>query len=216
MTDFKVAHEILEICQRLHSRNMLAAADGNISYRVSDQQILITPTGLNKAFMKPSDVAVITLDNQILSGKPSSERLMHLEVYRQCPQAKSVVHAHPPAAVAWSVAYPDLKELPSECLSEVILAVGRIPIVQYARPSTQEMGDHLRPFLPDCRVMVLARHGALSWGESLHEAYNGMERLEHSAQILMYACTLGGLTSLPAQELDALRSMRAKLGAKTL
>ncbi len=214
--EFQNAREILEICARLHSRNMLAAADGNVSVRVSDQRILITPSGINKAFAKPSDVATIALDGKVLTGNPSSERLMHLEVYRACPQARAVVHAHPPAAIAWSIAYPDLRELPSQCLSEVILAVGRIPIIPYARPTTQDMGTQLRPFLPDCRVMILSRHGALSWGETLQEAYDGMERVEHSAQILLHAYTLGGLTSLPATEVDELRRLRSSLGERTL
>lgn len=216
MVKLNISREIIEACKFLHDRNMLAAADGNLSYRVSDHEILMTPSGVNKAFLKPADLAVVTLDNKILSGKPSSERLMHLEVYRQCSQARCVIHAHPPTAVAWTVAYPDLRELPSECLAEVILAAGRIPIVPYARPSTQQMGDNLRPFLPACRIMILARHGAMAWGESLEEAYNGMERLEHSAQILQSAYLLGGLTSLPAQEIDALRAMRKQIGDKTL
>ncbi len=216
MIEHGIGQKLVEICQRLHSKNMLAAADGNVSYRVSDEQIYITPTGINKAFMKLSDIATINIENRILSGRPSSERLMHLEVYRQCPQARCVVHAHPPHAIAWSVAHPELKELPSDCLSEVILAVGKIPIVPYARPSTQEMGDNMTPFLPQFRVMILARHGALSWGEDPNEAYNGMERLEHSAQILQIAHTLGGLTALPQNELEALRAMRLKLGEKNL
>jgi L-fuculose-phosphate aldolase len=214
--EHNVAQKIVEVCQRLHAKNMLAAADGNVSYRVGDEQIYITPTGINKAFMKLSDIAVINIDNRVLSGKPSGERLMHLEVFRQCPKARCVVHAHPPHAIAWSVAHPNLSELPAESLSEVILAVGKIPIVAYARPGTQDMGENLTPFLPQYRTMILARHGALSWGESINEAYNGMERLEHSAQILQIAHTLGGLTNLPYQEVQALREMRAKIGERTL
>lgn len=216
MADLTATKKIIEVCQRLSAKDMLASADGNVSYRVSNQEILITPTGLNKALIKPRDIAVVTIDNKILSGKPSSERLMHLEVYRSCPKARCVVHAHPPTAIAWSVASPDLKELPSESLSEVILAVGRIPIVPYARPGTQAMGDLLRPFLPECRLMILARHGALAWGEDLDEAYNGMERLEHSAKILRDAVALGGLTFLPREEIDVLREMRRNLGDRIL
>ncbi|NUM89126.1 MAG: class II aldolase/adducin family protein, partial [Bdellovibrionales bacterium] len=156
--------EIVEVCRRLHRRNMLAAADGNVSYRLGDGEILFTPTGVNKGFLQEKDLAVVTLDNVVKEGNPSGERLMHLEVYRRCPGARAVVHAHPLTAVAWSVARPDWRELPSECLSEIILAVGRIPFVPYARPGTRGMGDALAPFLPDCRVMVLSRHGALSWG----------------------------------------------------
>ena len=195
---------------------MLASADGNISFRLSDQEILITPTGKNKASIRTEDIAVITLDNQILTGKPSSERLMHLEIYRRCPQAKAVVHAHPPTATAWSIAFPQHKELPAECISELILAVGSIPIVPYARPGTAAMGEVLRPFLPKSRVMILARHGALSWGEDLSEAYNGMERLEHSALVLKTAIDLKGLTFLPKKEVTALRELRKTLGDRTL
>lgn len=216
MADYSIVQKIVEICQRLHGKNMLAAADGNVSYRVSDDEIYITPTGINKGFMKVTDMAVIDIRNRVLSGKPSSERLMHLEVYKRCPTARSVVHAHPPHAIAWSVAFPELQELPSRCLSEIVLAVGKIPIVPYARPGTESMGHNLQPFLPKYRVMILARHGALSWGEDLNEAYNGMERLEHSAQILQIAQSLGGLTELPDSEFQVLREMREKMGDKTL
>lgn len=216
MIEHNIAQKIVDICQRLHGKNMLAAADGNVSYRVSDEQIYITPTGINKAFMKISDIATIDIRNRVLSGKPSGERLMHLEVYKQCPKAKCVVHAHPPHAIAWSVARPELRELPSDCLSEVILAVGKIPIVNYARPGTEDMGENLRPFLPQYRTMILSRHGAISWGETLNEAYNGMERLEHSAQILQIAHTLGTLTTLPEREIAALKEMRTKIGDRTL
>lgn len=207
---------IVRYCQMLHKKNMLAAADGNLSYRINDAFILITPTGVPKAFIKPEDIAVIDLANNILEGKPSGERLMHLEVYRKCPLAKAVVHAHPPTAIAWSVACPDLEELPSESLSEVILAAGKIPFVPYARPGGISMGTNLHPFLPQCRAMILSRHGALTWGESLLEAYVGMERLEHSAEILYKAKTLGQLTTLPADEVTALKDMRRQMGEKLL
>ena len=203
---------IIEICKRLHARNMLSAADGNITYRVSDSEILITPSGIAKAFMKLSDMAVITLDNKILEGSPSTERLMHLEVFKNCPKAVAVVHAHPVTAIAWSIAKPNLQKLPSECLSEVILATGDIPFVDYARPGTQAMGDVLKKYLPHHRAMILRRHGAITWGESIEEAYRGMERIENSAQILMTAENLGGLTPLPDDEIKYLYELRKKIG----
>lgn len=204
--------QILDICKRLHSRNMLSAADGNISLRVEPNIILFTPSGIAKAFMKPTDMAAVTLSNEIIFGNPSSERLMHLEVFRQCPEAKAVVHAHPTTAIAWSIAKPELKKLPSDCLSEVILATGDIPFADYARPGTQAMGDVLKPFLPKHRAMILKRHGALTWGLDLEEAYRGMERIENSAQILAQAQTLGGLNPLPPEEVAYLYELRKKIG----
>ena len=211
-----VKEAIVRYCNLLHKKNMLAAADGNVSYRISDGEILITPSGVPKAFIEADDIAVIDLANNIIKGRPSGERQMHLEVYRKCPQARAVVHAHPPSAIAWSVAYPAMEELPSECLSEVILAAGRIPIVPYARPGGMEMGTNLHAYLPDCRAMILSRHGAICWGESLREAYCGMERIEHSADILLRAKSLGQLTSLPEEEVAALREMRKKMGDRLL
>lgn len=215
-TSREICLEILKIGRRLHSRGWLAAADGNISYRMSDENILITPTGVHKGFLKENQVCRMTIDNQILSGTPSGERLMHLAVFQNVKLAKAVVHAHPPVATAWTIARPDLKELPADCLSEVILAAGRIPFVPYARPGTQQMGDHLVPFLPDCRLLILSRHGALAWGETLEEAYNGIERLEHAAVTLAHAVALGGLTSLPESEVKNLQAMRAKMDGRTL
>jgi L-fuculose-phosphate aldolase len=207
---------IVTIAQRLYQRNMLAAADGNISMRVAENKVLVTPSGVAKAFMDPQRMALITLNNEVLVGAASSERLMHLEVYRQCPEAMSVVHAHPPTAIAWSVAHPELGKLPAESLSEVILACGDIPFVPYARPGTLSMGANLRSFLPQYRALILSRHGALAWGQSLDEAWRGMERIEHSAEILWRAQQLGGLTSLPAEEVEALREMRKGLGPQLL
>lgn len=207
--------QIIEVCRRLHGRNMLAAGDGNVSVRVQEG-ILITPSGKPKAFTRPEDIAAVTIENEVLHGQPSSERLMHLKVYQQCSEAVSVVHAHPPTAIAWSVAYPDLKELPNTCLSEVILATGHIPVVPYARPGTGQMGAVLELCLPDYRVMILSRHGGLSWGESLEEAFMGMERLEHSAEILYKAAQLNELTHLPQEEVQALQEIRKQIGNRTL
>ncbi len=200
---------ILDVCHRLHVRGWLAACDGNISVR-DGNRVLITPSARHKGFIKTSDLAEVTVDNKILRGTPSSERLMHLAIYKACPKAIAIVHAHPPISIAWSIAHPQLRELPSRCISEVILAVGAIPIVPYARPGTEDMGSVMLPYLPKYRAMILSRHGAVAWGETLEEAYMGIERLEHSAQILMHAQTMGGLTELPENEVRYLEGLRAK------
>lgn len=211
-----LANKIIKVCKRLYKKNLLAAADGNISCRVG-HRILITPSGVHKGFLKKEQLAVLDLESgEALLGTPSSEKLMHLEVYKKCDKAKAVIHAHPPTAVAWSIARPRLQELPSESLSEVILAVGHIPFVPYARPGTLQMAEVLAPYLPDRRTMILSRHGALCWGESLEEAFNGMERIESSAHMLFLAEQLGGITNLPDEEVANLKELRKKLGERSL
>ena len=208
--------EAIEACLSLHRQGLLAAADGNVSVRLEEGRVAITPRGVPKASLQRQDFAVLDLDGTILRGNPSSERLMHLAVYRACPDAKAVVHAHPVTAIAWSLANPDAKELPSDALPEVILAAGRIPLVPMATPGTEEMGSNLAPFLPAHRLMILARHGGLAWGGSVREAAGGIERLEHVAKILLAAETFGGAKPLADADLAALRALRAKLGPRLI
>ena len=208
--------DLLDACRRLHAGGLLAASDGNLSVRLPNGLIAMTPRGVPKAKVKLEDLAHLELDGTILSGRPSSERAMHLAIYRAVPQAKAIVHAHPPTAIAWSLARPELQELPSEGLPEVILAAGRIPIVPMVLPGTEEMGTSLLPFLPAHRLLILARHGGLCWGEHMDEAAGGMERLEQVAVILWKAEALGGAKPLSPEELQELRSLRAKLGPRII
>ncbi len=210
------ASTLIHYAQRAYTKNLLAAADGNLSYRSSETEILITPSGVSKADLKAEDLASVSLDNQILQGRPSSERLMHLAIYNAVPQAKAVVHAHPVTAIALSLARPHWTELPTDSLPEVIIAAGKIPIAPYARPGTKTMGEVLLPLLPECRLIILARHGAVCWGESVAEAYQGIERLEQICQILKLTEDLGGATPLPAEEILALKTLRKTVAPRII
>ena len=209
-------NDMLAAARRLHDRGLLAAGDGNLSLRLDDGRIAMTPSGVPKATLNREDLAYLALDGTILSGRPSSERAMHLAIYRAVPEARAVVHAHPPTAIAWTLARPELKELPSDSLPEVILAAGRIPVVPMAMPGTEAMGTTLLPYLPGHRLMILARHGGLCWGESIQEAAGGLERLEQVADILWKAEALGGAVPLPDSEREELRALRVKIGSRII
>jgi L-fuculose-phosphate aldolase len=213
---YVLVQSLLDACRRMHAAGLLAASDGNLSLRLPDGRIVMTPSGVPKAQVKAGDLAYLSASGAILSGRPSSERAMHLAVYRAVPEAKAIVHAHPPTAIAWSLARPELQELPSDGLPEVILAAGRIPIVPMALPGTEAMGANILPFLPAHRLLILARHGGLCWGAHLEEAVGGMERLEQVATILWKAETLGGAKPMAPADLQELRALRAKLGPKII
>ena len=212
----QIKQNIINTAVLLHHKNMLAACDGNISYRYDDNTILITASGMPKFLLTEDDIAVIDINGKVIEGKPSSEMLMHLEVYKMRPDARAVIHAHPPTAVAYSIAHPDAEEIPNKSFSELILAVGRLPIVPFQMPGSLEMGTALKPFIQNSKVMVLARHGALSFGDDLTEAYNGMERLEHSCEILLKAKSFGAVTELDEKTIAALYTLRKQIGDKTL
>ena len=101
--------QIVHISRRLHKLGCLAACDGNISLRVAEDSILITPSARPKAFITANEIVQIDLKGYSQNGLPSSEKKMHLSVYHKAPQAKAVIHAHPPAAIAWSIAHPEFR-----------------------------------------------------------------------------------------------------------
>lgn len=216
MNESDIRNELVRISKYLHNLGYLVAADGNLSYRITDRRILITASKCNKSFMTMDDFAVVDIDNKVIEGSPSSELLLHTKVYQKCKEAKCVIHAHPPVAIAWTIAKPDMAELPAETMSEIVMGVGKIPIVPYARPCTEALSNSILPYVPDNKVMILARHGALSWGRTIQEAANGIERIENCAFILAQAQILGGLTYLPDEEVKALHKIRQNRGIGNL
>jgi L-fuculose-phosphate aldolase len=230
MLDHTTIHQkivkLIELGKRLYDKNCVSAFDGNLSVRLEDNLFLVTKSGCMKGFLKPEDFLLMDKDgkkinrpellNSLVVSEPSSESIMHLTVYENQPLAQCVFHAHPPTAVAYSVAFPKEKHFPLKFISELILALGSVPIVEYQRPGSKNMGTALIPFLNEAKVMVLQFHGVLSWGESIEEAYLGVERLEHAAEIFMKAKMMGQVNDLPDEEIKILLDMRKKIGFKTL
>lgn len=205
----KGRHEsLVDLGRRLHARGLIAGSEGNLSCRLPGGQILITPAGRAKAEIGESDLALLDPNGRVLRGNPSTESVMHAELYRACPEAKIVIHAHPPVAVAWSLAHPGASEMPAEYLAESLLAFGRIPIASYALPGSEELAKSILPFLPECRAIILDRHGAVTWGASVEEALILLEQLEQVACILRDAFRMGNPQPLPPDEVKAILAGR--------
>ncbi|MBM4093639.1 MAG: class II aldolase/adducin family protein, partial [Planctomycetes bacterium] len=136
----KIKQDICEIGRRLYQKGFAAANDGNISVRVSDNQVLCTPTMQSKGFLKPDDIATIDMTGKQIAGqKPrSSEALLHLEIYKSRDDVKSVVHCHPPHATAFAVAR---EPIPQCVLPEVEVFLGDVPITKYETPGGQQFAD---------------------------------------------------------------------------
>jgi L-fuculose-phosphate aldolase len=203
--------DIVEVGRRLYARGYTASNDGNISVRLDGGRLLMTPKNVCKGFMEPSMMCITDLDGRKLAGDrdPSSEMLMHLEVYRQRPDAHAVVHAHPPIATGFAVAGIPLDRA---VLAEVVTTLGSVPIAEYATPSTAELPEAVRKYVKAHDGMLLANHGALTLGSDLFSAYYKMETIEHFAKISFVARTLGGERLLSRQEVDRLQGLRGKYG----
>ncbi len=195
-----------EIGRRMWQRGWVAAADGNLSIKVSEDRLLVTPSGVSKGFMTP-DMMVLTdrggmpLDEGS-PWRPSSELQLHLECYAQRPEIRGVCHAHPPCGTAFACAH---RPLDTPILSEMVLTMGEVPCVPYARTGTEQLAEAVSPFVKGHNGVLLANHGAVTWGKDLEKAYAFMETLEHTAAIHLRTALLGGGISLPPEEVAALK-----------
>jgi L-fuculose-phosphate aldolase len=207
-TQEQLKQDIVCICRMLHRKNYLAATDGNVSVRLGDQ-LLITPSGVNKGIMEADQVLTVDLTGSVIAGagKPSSEIQMHLLAYRLRADVNAVVHAHLPYATACTLAGIDLLE---PILPEVVITLGGIPTAPYATPGTIEVPEAIRDYLQEYDAILLARHGAMTVGRDVVDAYNKMEKLEHTARVVLAARLQGPLPPLSAAEVEKLRRIAAE------
>lgn len=207
----KLKQDICDIGRRIYSRQFAAANDGNITVRVSENEFLCTPTLHCKGFLKPDDIALIDITGKQLAGrkKRSSEALLHLEIYKQRDDVKSVVHCHPPHATAFAIAR---EPIPQCILPEVEVFLGDVPITRYETPGGQQFADTIIPFVDKTNVMILANHGTVSYGESVEQAYWWTEILDSYCRMLMLARQLGHVAYLDEGKSRELLDLKAKWG----
>lgn len=196
---------MVEVGRRLYSRGLINGGEGNLSCRIGDR-LLCTPAGVNKGFLDGAQLVVTDLRGKPLGdGRPSSELLLHLACYEARPSCVAVVHAHPPHAVALTLA----KEPLLACMPEAVTALGDVPTVPYATPGTNRVADAARPYLRDADCVLLERHGAVCMGfRGLFEACDAMEMVEGVARIQLLALQRCRPEALSAEERAELSKQR--------
>ena len=199
---------VVRVCRRLWERGLVAGQDGNVSVRLRDGRILVTPAGLSKVDVEPADLVELAPDGTKLAGarEASSEVLMHLRIYARRADVMAVVHAHPPTATGFGVAGEGLM---AAVLPEIIFQTGRVPLLPYATPGTSDLADRFEPYLAEHDAFLLANHGATTCGPSLLLAHQRMESLEHAARILLTARLLGRVNELTVEQVQVLEQARA-------
>ena len=212
-TDQEAKTLLLEAGRRLYERGFVASNDGNMSVLVSAGTLWTTPTGVSKGFMTEDMLVKTDLAGTVLEGtrKPSSELKMHLRVYQENPDLRAAVHAHPPAATSFAIAGLPLDR---PILPEAIVQLGTVPVAPYAEPGTQAVPDSIAPFCRDFGGVLLANHGALTWGYDLTQAYYRMETLEYYAQVTINSVfLLGRANALTGEQVERLTEQRQRLDA---
>ena len=208
-TDYQYRRDIVRFGEMLHSLGFIAATDGNLSVRLDENRILVTPTGMSKGMMTPSDLVVVDMNGRKLKGKRqvTSEIGMHLLIYRMRSDVHGIVHAHPRTATGFAAAGMALNQ-PLVC--EVVIGLGLIPLAPYGTAGTPELAATLEPLIPQYDAILMANHGVVAYGEDLQQAYMKMETVEHFARIALVAHILGHEQPLGNQEIAKLMTARSK------
>lgn len=176
---------IVEVGKRMYQKNHVAANDGNITCKVSDDILWATPTGVSKGFMSESELVKMDINGRIIekgNKLPSSEIKMHLRIYRENSEIRGITHAHPPYSTAFAIAGLPLDR---PIYPEAFVNLGVVPCVHYETPGTDGISDSVAPYCKDYHALLLANHGAVTWGDSLMDAFYRLESMEHYAMILM-------------------------------
>lgn len=187
----------------------MPGTSGNLSVRLDDQRLLVTPTGVSKFLLRSADMVIVDLQGRQLDGyrKVTSELSMHLAVYRHREDVTAVVHSHPPIATAFACVGRGLDEM---LCQEAVMTLGVVPLATYATTGTGEVAASLAPFIPDHDAILMANHGAVSYGGTLLQAFQKMEIVEHLAQIALAAHQLGAPRILKHEQVKQLRDAKTR------
>jgi L-fuculose-phosphate aldolase len=215
ISEIKLKSQVCEIGKRIYEKGFVASNDGNISVRIDEDTFLVTPTGVSKGFMTPEMLIKVDGEGNLLEGerKPTSEIKMHLRVYKERPEIKSVVHVHPPYATAFAIAGIPLNQA---TMPESIVTLGTIPIAEYGTPSTDELANAISPYIKNHNGVLLENHGALTWGDHLDQAYFLMESLEFCAKVNWIARQMNGDRELTISNVERLLDIKRQLGKESM
>ncbi len=197
------AVQITKVMNRIYRFGMTTTSGGNISVLDAQGNICITPSAVDKGALSESDMVHIKSDGTVEDKhKPSSELPLHQSIYRSRPDIKAIIHAHPPALVAFSI----VRQVPNTHLTPMIQQVcGEIGYAEYALPSSQDLADRVAAALkePRCMAVLMENHGIVVGGRDLVDAYGRFEVLEWCARILINASHLGRPVFLREEQMDS-------------
>jgi L-fuculose-phosphate aldolase len=208
----EIKKEICAAGRKLWMRQYVDGNGGNISYRIGPNAVLCTPSLVSKFDLTPADICLTDINGKQIAGSKtrSSELLLHLEIYKAVPQAKAVVHCHPPHATAYAITgcLP-----PSLIIPEFEVIVGKVAVAPYETPGTMAFAETVLPYVKNHNTVLLANHGIVCWADTVTRAEWCAEVLDTYCWILMLAAQLGApILRISEQHGADLRALRKKLG----
>src|SRR5438874_9118242 len=213
ISEWKIKEQMCDIGRRIWQKGFCAGNEGNHSYRLGENRILCTPTGISKANLKPDDICTVDLEGKQHAGKKkrTSEILLHLAIYKARPDVKAVIHSHPPHATAFAVAGLDL---PTCIHPEAEVFLGAVRTAKYVTPGDTRLGESLLPYVKDSNTILLQSHGVVCFSPNLEQAYYQLEIVDAYARILILAKQLGSVRPLEGAEMKELLELKERFGLK--
>lgn len=201
-----VKNELIEYGKLAGAKNFTPGFSGNLSARCGNK-ILITATGTANGYLSEDDFALIDFEGNIIgeNKKPSSEKMLHVEFYKQREDINYIFHVHSPYLTAFSAAG---KALDKNILAEIVYCFDYIPLAEYALPGSKELVENTSKFFKDFDVVLMANHGVIVGGKDVKDAYLKLELCEAYAQTVLFSNLLGGAKMLPSEEVKKIYSLR--------
>jgi L-fuculose-phosphate aldolase len=207
-----IKDEIVAAGHKLWKRGYVDGNGGNISCRLNERWVICTPTLLSKADLTVDDLCLVDMDGKQLAGARarSSEILLHLEMMKAVPQAKAVLHCHPPYATAYAIT----GMVPPACIiPEQEVFVGTVALSPYETPGTQAFAETVLPYVREHNTILLSNHGIVCWADTVTHAEWYAEVVDTYCHTLVIASHLGAPpTKIPADKAVHLLDLKRKLG----
>jgi L-fuculose-phosphate aldolase len=203
-----IKEEICAVGRKLWMRQYVDGNGGNISCRIGPNEVLCTPTLVSKYDLTPDDIGMTDLEGVQVAGSKArtSELLLHLEIYKAVPEAKAVVHCHPPHATAYAITG---RVPPNLILPEFEVFVGKAAISPYETPGTKAFAESVLPYAKMHNTLLLANHGIVCWGDTVTHAEWYAEVLETYCWTLLIASQLGApISKMSEKHLEDLLAMK--------
>ncbi len=207
-------NELVESCVRVAELGYVTSHGGNLSYKVDENIVLITPTKVAKRKIKFDDICIIDMQGQVLYAKegrkPTGETPFHLRIFKLRPDLKGIVHAHPPVMTGFAIADTDLLAKPT--LPEPIIEVGPVVTVDYEEPLSEALAQAFDDKLDYANAFLMKNHGALvTSSDGVERALEFFEMMEAAAKSILVAELLGGVDCLPIEDVRNLeRTMKTR------
>lgn len=198
LTDEQVRHAVLDCAQRFYALNLVAGTAGNVSGRLPDGTVVMTPSSLPYEGMTLDDLVTVDLDGEVVAGttSPSTEKALHLECYRTYPEVGGVIHSHPLYASMFAVAR---EPIPAAIEEVTVYLGGDVPVCEFRQTGTAELGEEVARNLVNRSVALMANHGMVAVGKNTEEALHATIVAERTAQIVWGARQLGTQHEVPAK-----------------